>query len=837
MNDIIHEDPTLCTDPSQVTDKQFIKALFGNWAHVAQVASFREDPNNIPENHRGRCWTTDYYDPEHPLPAGDNTYFTISSFYPGEGGKVQRRKALHHKTAVVVLDDVHEKLSFAEVLKLPLPTYVLETSPGSEHWGYKLDQEDWNPYTVAQIENLQDGLIESDLCPAGRDPGLFGVTRFVRLPSGYNRKAKYVTPEHPEGYKCRLKDWHPERKVTLEALAKPFGIDLNAERKKTFDGEGCTDSDHPVLVVLSAAGVLGEALHGKPGCYNITCPWVHEHTGGADDGTAIQLYDNGNANWFCHHSCSDTYGFNDFKAYYRALPGWEDALKVFRDKQSEGAFEGIEGVGVQEVITEPITGELVGQEEAPTPSFSDADLADELGGNGYYTKVKHIPGLHAWYIWDGVRWCPDDKLKHLSMVGKFLKAKANKIINRVGASDEDIKAAKGLKAAARRASVMDMIRVNEKICVSPDYFDADLLTIGTPNGTLFLESGARVAADPSHNISKLTGATLEEGNPVEWLAFLNTIFAGDQETINFIQRLCGYALTGLSLEQKLFFLHGTGNNGKSVLLEILTFILGDYARKLPSSVLLEQRHDQHPTALAGLKGARIAIAGEIPKNRSWNEEVVKDMTGGEKLTARLMRQDYFDFIAQFTILIAGNNKPRLKSSDEAIRRRMVLIPFEVTIPKADRDKKLVARLKDNEAGQILNWCREGAILYFESGLQIPASIEAASKDYIDDEDVIADFIGECLVPLETGSIAFSEVYHVYHQWMINAGNRYTVTEKDLRKEFKARKEVLFKGHSELKLKGYCAARLNGAEVVWPGQNAAFSRVARESFQSEELSFL
>ena len=185
---------------------------------------------------------------------------------------------------------------------------------------------------------------------------------------------------------------------------------------------------------------------------------------------------------------------------------------------------------------------------------------------------------------------------------------------------------------------------------------------------------------------------------------------GDHELVAFLQRVAGYALTGSTSAHALFFLYGTGANGKSVFVNTVAGILGDYHRTAPIETFTASSHERHPTDLAGLRGARLVTAVETEEGRRWAESRIKALTGGDKIAARFMRQDFFEFTPQFKLLIAGNHKPGLRSVDEAIRRRFNLIPFAVTIPDEERDENLTDNLKAEWPG-ILAWMIEtsGAI--------------------------------------------------------------------------------------------------------------------------------
>jgi P4 family phage/plasmid primase-like protien len=230
-----------------------------------------------------------------------------------------------------------------------------------------------------------------------------------------------------------------------------------------------------------------------------------------------------------------------------------------------------------------------------------------------------------------------------------------------------------------------------------------------------------------------------------WKAFLLRIMDDDQSMVDYLQRVCGYCLTGLVDEHVMFFGHGTGANGKGTFAGVLTGILGTgptgYAAVAPISTFTASKTEQHPTDLAMLQGVRLVIAQETEEGRSWAVAKIKMMTGGDLITARFMRQDFFTYRPQFKIMILGNHKPALHNIDEATRRRIHLIPFTVTIPKAERDLKLPEKLTA-EYPHILGWMMHGFEVWSRIGLAPPAKVLAASAAYFADEDTIAAWIAE-----------------------------------------------------------------------------------------------
>ena len=244
-----------------VSNEDFLKTLFGQDAPFTHVTEFSYDPGDIPADARLKAWAGDYAHRYNWTGGMSNQYFCISIFNPDENGAARRRKALYLRTNVVVLDDVKEKLSLEAAQKLPPPTWILETSPGSEQWGYRLV----NPCEDrARVENLLDGLVANGLSPSGKDPGMKGVTRYVRLPEGYNLKSNKLVNGLP--YKCRMLAWEPFNAVTLSQLAEPFNVNLSAERR---DGrvDGAADvPGHPLLDAVSVKEVR------SGGRFDITCP-------------------------------------------------------------------------------------------------------------------------------------------------------------------------------------------------------------------------------------------------------------------------------------------------------------------------------------------------------------------------------------------------------------------------------------------------------------------------------------------------------------------------------------------------------------------------------------
>jgi putative DNA primase/helicase len=228
-----------------------------------------------------------------------------------------------------------------------------------------------------------------------------------------------------------------------------------------------------------------------------------------------------------------------------------------------------------------------------------------------------------------------------------------------------------------------------------------------------------------------------------WSKFLDRITDGNVELQKFLQRYIGYCCSGHTTEHVFVFAWGTGANGKGTFINTIVKIFGDYATVADMNTFLASNHERHPADLAKLRGARLVVAQELDKGRRWDEAKIKTLTGGDKITARFMRGDYFDFTPTFKLFITGNHKPRLNNVDEAMRRRMLLVPFTVTIPESERDPDLMRKLEP-EWPAILRWAIDGHLEWRRVGLAPPAVVRDATDSYFADQDVLAQWLDECV---------------------------------------------------------------------------------------------
>ena len=276
--------------------------------------------------------------------------------------------------------------------------------------------------------------------------------------------------------------------------------------------------------------------------------------------------------------------------------------------------------------------------------------------------MRYCPELGSWYEWDKIRWRPD-KLQRAFHYTRTLAGEAEKV--------------KGTRKASFARGVESFCRADPAHAVEASYWDADPWKLGTPSGTVDLKTGRVLAPDPGHRITKLTA--VGPGNAGEcprWLQFLDESTGGDDQLISFLQRWFGYCLTGSVQEHALVFVYGRGGTGKSIFLGVLSGVLGNYATTAGMDVLTASRFDRHPTEIATLAGSRLVTASETDEGRSWSEARVKTLTGGDRLSARFMRQDPFEFDPTFKLMLSGNTLPNLTDCGSAMRRRFRVVPFD-----------------------------------------------------------------------------------------------------------------------------------------------------------------
>jgi len=372
----------------------------------------------------------------------------------------------------------------------------------------------------------------------------------------------------------------------------------------------------------------------------------------------------------------------------------------------------------------------------------------------YQRDWRYIALWGKWLMWDGRRWRAEETLAASDLIRQVCRHHATRA--------DSTKLAAKLAASSTVGGVERLARCDRRHAATSDEWDADIWLLNTPGGVVDLRTGRMRPHDRSERMTKIATATPRGTCPI-WLDFIAQVTQGDRAHAEYLQRFAGYCLTGSTQEHALFFLYGTGANGKSVFVNTIFTLLGDYAANAPMDTFMETRGDRHPTDLAGLRGSRFVGATETEQGRRWNESKIKEITGGDRVSARFMRQDFFTYVPQFKLVIAGNHKPAIRNIDEAMRRRLHLVPFTLTIPPEQRDKTLPARLL-KEGDGILAWALEGCLAWQAHGLRPPSCVQAATDEYFEAEDAFGQWIEERCYVERNGRTRVSELYADWKSW-------------------------------------------------------------------------
>jgi putative DNA primase/helicase len=383
---------------------------------------------------------------------------------------------------------------------------------------------------------------------------------------------------------------------------------------------------------------------------------------------------------------------------------------------------------------------------------------------------RHARYCYAWGTWliyDGKRWAVDDD----GNAEQLMQETVRNIYNEAARETDDVRRrdlvnhAKRSEARARIADALHLAR--PFLSVRPEELDADPMLLNCENGTVDLRTGRLREHDIEDMLTKIAAPCDDLlAQPPVFNAFLAKILPAS-ELRQFVQAAIGYAAIGENTEEVLPIFHGHGANGKSTLINAVMEALGNYGMQAAPDLLLA-KHGAHPTELADLFGARFVASVETDDGRRLNEGLVKQLTGRDKIKARRMREDFWQFNPTHTVFLATNHKPEVRGTDHAIWRRLKLVPFDVTIPDEEQDKKLPEKLRE-ELPAILSWIVRGALMYQKIGLPEPDEVRGATASYRSDMDVLAAFIEDRCVVAENAHAAATPIYHAFKEWCVAKG--------------------------------------------------------------------
>lgn len=435
------------------------------------------------------------------------------------------------------------------------------------------------------------------------------------------------------------------------------------------------------------------------------------------------------------------------------------------------------------------TGPISSIAETNPDALLDGFAATDMGNAHRLVKhhgalIRYVPGWD-FLVWSGSRWKKDDTEGSIRIgkdtVRSMIVDAADHLKYWASEKIEVLKAKALLKHAERSSSMgrlkamVEASRSEKGVVMRNNDFDTDLMLLNADNCTIDLRTGEAQVHEPSHYITKKTPAIYDpEAKCPTWEMFLLDVFQ-TPELVSYIQRVLGYCITGETREQCAFIFHGTGSNGKSTLLQTVLRVLGpDYASQLNSSTLVEHREGSSANNdVAALQGIRMVSCIEVGSGRRLNEELVKQFTGQDRIRARFLYEESFEFEPQFKLIIAANHKPEIRGQDYGMWRRVRLIPFKRTFKETEKDVLLPQRLAAESSG-ILRWLVEGAKQWLDHGLVTPEVVKEATLEYKDEMNEIGDFIGTTFAGPDL-SCGATEIYTAYCRYMEGRGKPMTQT--------------------------------------------------------------
>ena len=373
--------------------------------------------------------------------------------------------------------------------------------------------------------------------------------------------------------------------------------------------------------------------------------------------------------------------------------------------------------------------------EPPSRPLSNDIVTEDSAATEFVERhsndLRYCHTTGSWFIFRGNHWQQDETGEAFHLA---------RVLARQLSENQDASKRARVSKTSFASGVERFAKSDPLIKVTHEHWDADPWMLGTPGGTVDLRTGELRESRREDAITKLTAVAPNAGDCPTWMNFLDEATGGDKDLIRFLQQFTGYCLTGVTREHKLVFVYGPGGNGKGVFLNTMTRMFGDYARTAPMDTFTASKHDRHPTELAMLRGARLVTASETEAGKPWAEARIKQLTGGDPVSARFMNQDFFTYDPQFKLFVVGNHMPDLHNVDDAAKRRFNIVPFErkPVTPDTELGEKIF-----REAGAILQWSIQGCLDWQTNGLKQPNSVQVATKAYFLDQDLIGQWIEDC----------------------------------------------------------------------------------------------
>jgi putative DNA primase/helicase len=735
------------------------------WGDVL-VTSFLRDPSdpNAPRQDWNAWPARDVLNNPH-FDEG-NTYFCPSLLVPGTR---DRQLDNFRSLNVIVIDDVGTKVDLAEVTSLLRtgPTYLIETSPGNHQAGWKLNPAETD---LAWVKGM---LHQLDQALGGKADNLTNPVAWRRLPVGWNTKAALG----PNGWRVRNKGHRPDRSVR----GVDDWLDIEGEigtiaRMTTLNRGGTGNSQRPDATVLAAdpvyqaieaAGmILGEKITSdKFWAVTVPCPFLANHgptrpLTGCEYVPAVP----GHRGWFhCFHCERRTQIEFREQLDVSLREAGAKIVAAFEFDDMDPAFmaAGKTSVGRDLAAYEAT-------EDGLTQAFAD----------GHEGRLRFDHARVRWFRWTGTFW-REDETQHAFRWARDLARAFRGSLQDAGPAQIRTIGKIAVAAAIERAA-----RADVRLAVDGLGWDQDPWLVGAPGCEINLRTGETLSPDPAHAITKqLLVAPSDMATPL-WDQFLWDSTGGDVEMIRFLQAWAGYGLTGDTSEEKFVFIYGPGGNGKGTYLYTVSAILMDYAARTPADMFMVRKYDPHSEEVARLAGVRSITATEIEEGRTFNVVRLKDFTGRDgRLVGAFKHRNTFEFMPQFKVTFVGNNQPRLTNVDDAIRRRVVLLPFTQTPQQVD------ITLKDQlvrEYPGILRWMIQGENLRRAMGgltALVPAVATRATSAYLDEQDTLKAWAGERCVFGPQDQMGVTSAFEDYRSWCVSQGEQTMIGIQEFSRKF------------------------------------------------------
>lgn len=387
----------------------------------------------------------------------------------------------------------------------------------------------------------------------------------------------------------------------------------------------------------------------------------------------------------------------------------------------------------------------------------------------------HFTVERSWLVWDGARWKQDEKSVIIGALGKeAAESMYAEIVNATNDAErkELMKLAKQYQQRRSIDNAIHLARSEPNVLCSLTEFDADPWILNATNGIIQLQTGELLPHNKDKRCTLMTGTSYEsDATCPRWQSFIGEICLEDVELMDYLQRMCGYLLTASVREQCLFFFHGGGSNGKTTLVETIMRAMGEYSCSCDTDILMVRKQGGIPNDIARLRGVRAAFMNETNQGHRFDEAKLKNLTGGDTLTARFMREEFFDFRPTHKLILRGNHKPTVNGTDEGIWRRLRLIPFDLRLTADEKDVGLEDTLKGELPG-ILRWMVDGCRMWQREGLKTPVKVLEAIKEYRDQSDTLGRFIEENCEVSRLAEHRVGSFHSAYQEFCKSAGERW-----------------------------------------------------------------